>query len=241
MHRVLNILLCSLVIGSAGCQPTPSPRGFLVEVWPNDTIISVDSEILDRPVDLSLLSDGVLQLTDAGARVVLNIEPRGRGVVSADSVIELPSDLWSAGARLADGGRWVVSDSLPRIQRFAPDGALLAERSFSAAELTSIRVNGLYRAQAEGTTEAIRYATDLELVAGRPWVLLNMTVEEGAQILVFDTEGRQKGKVTLPATEGGRHFVVDTASAMIYLTSEAPPQLLGVSLRGHEFLWRGTP
>ena len=135
-----------------------------------------------------------------------------------------PRRIGPVAAAAADGSVWRLADSIPRLRRLASNGSIEIDVPLQAAELTAIRVRQLYEIESGSLEPPVRYATDVQLVAGAPWVLLNASVEEGAVLLLFEADGTQRGSLFLPATEGGRRFVVDTAQARAYFVGPRPPQ-----------------
>lgn len=211
-----------------------------VSVWPNDTIVSATSGALLGPRDLMLTPAGVVLVRDGEDDAVVRIDPATLGTpLSRDTSAVWEGRESDAGVVAADlgGGRWLFVDSIPRLQRYDASDRLISEHPVSAAELTAIRVNQLYRARIGELEGPVRYATDLQRVGDALWLLLNTTAQGGGVVVVFNTDGSARGKLILNATEGGRRFAFDPQRATLYLITPDPPQLLSVDLTGHESLW----
>lgn len=243
----------ALSVCLVGCGPSNAPEApsvAEVAILPNDTVLRVAGDEFATATGLRVELDGSL-LVDRTDGAPLRIDPVARSVVPASTSNGSVTRDDSPGPRsasdqrprelradLPDGGAWTVTDSIPRLQRVSSAGVVEVDVPIVDVQLTPIRVRAARREMERTEQRPVRYATDINVVGSTVWVLLNVSVEEGAVLLGFSTEGRQLYRLELPATEGGRFVAWDTTRARLYAVGPEIPLVLAVELRGYESFWR---
>lgn len=243
--------LCLAAAACSGSGPRDATDVAQVVILPNDTLLRVTGDEFTTVVDLEVAPDGTLLVRRSSGRS-LTIEPNATTLRLTEDGAEGAGDThegaesrtnWTAPPRaeLDDGGFWTVTDSVPRLRRISSAGVIEVDVPIVDVQLTPIRVRAAHRESAGAPSAPVRYATDVEVVGSSVWVLLNVSIGEGAVLLGFDPQGQQRTRMELPATEGGRQFAFDTIRSRLYAVGPEIPLVLAVNLEGHEDLWRGSP
>jgi hypothetical protein len=134
-----------------------------------------------------------------------------------------------------DGEVWLFLETEGTLVRYSSGGALEAQFPLQCPEFEAAR-REFFRRNREEPLELgvvpLRYSTDMDLVDGEVWILLQQDGGQSLRILAVDRTTGSTRRITVEGIQGATQVAIDEKREWLFALVSSEAELLRVSLSG---------